>query len=192
MNDKKNLVIALLVIALAILAYVIWADTGTNNQDASTEAQNQNNNIAEPPPPPPAPTPSPNPNPQGPDDVSPAPSDDKFASNNWLFVGLVVDNKKVDSNVNVPQAMTLNFDKAKDTYNGFAGCNSFSGKYTFSGPDKIDLGATASTKKYCIESSALENQLLGAMDKAESYMITPEGNLVLKGPNMKIEYKPAI
>lgn len=192
MNDKRNLVIALLVIALAILAYVIWADKGANEQSASNNEQTQNTNITEPPPPGPAPSPSPNPNPQGPGDISAAPSDDKFASNNWLFVGLVVDGKKVDSNVNVPQAMTLNFDKAKDTYNGFAGCNSFSGKYTFSGVDKIDLGATVSTKKYCMESSALESKLFQAMDKIDSYMITPEGNLVLKAADTKIEYKPAI
>jgi heat shock protein HslJ len=190
MNDKKNLVIALLVIALAILAYVIWADKGANQQNISNTEQSQNNNITEPPPPPPAQSPSPNP--QGPDDVAPAPAQDRFANNNWLVVGIVVDEKKVDMNVNVPQPLTLNFDKAKKAYNGFAGCNSFSGTYTASGADKVDLGATVSTKKYCVESSALENKLFTAMDKVDSFMITPEGNLVLKGPGVKIEYKPAV
>jgi heat shock protein HslJ len=190
MNHKRNFVIALLVIALAILAYVYWIDKDATDQGAINTQQNQNNNITEPPPP--APAPSPTPNPQGPDDIAPAPSEAKFANNNWLFVGLVVDGKKVDSNVNVPQAMTLNFDKAKKTYNGFAGCNSFSGSYTTSGADKVDLGAAVATKKYCMESSALENKLLGAMDKIDSYMITAEGNLILKVSDTKIEYKPAI
>lgn len=194
MNDKKNLVIALPVIALAVLAYVIWADTDSNQQTSTNTEQNQNNNnITEPPPPPPVPQPMPTPSAQGPDDIA-QPASEKFADNNWLLTGFVVDGKAVDMNVNVPQALTLNFDKVKNTYNGFGGCNSFSGTYTFSAADKFDFGAIGATKKGCVESGQLESKLFQAMDKVDRFMITAEGNLVLKDGNgqLKIEYKKAI
>jgi heat shock protein HslJ len=192
MNDKKNLIIALLVIALAILAYVIWVDKPASQQSASNTETGQNNNITEPPPPPPAPTPTPNA--QGPGDIAPTPADEKFADNNWLLVGFVANGSAVNMDVNVPAPMTLNFDKAKNTYDGFAGCNSFSGGYASASAGKFSFGATAATKKYCAATSSLENSLLGAMGKVTDYMITAEGNLVLKDLNgqTKIEYKPAV
>jgi heat shock protein HslJ len=186
MSNTKNVIIVLLLIALAVLAYVIWADTDNQAMETSNLNDNQSqngNSVSEPP----APVPTPNPN------SSQTPSE-KFADNNWLLVGLVVDEKAVDMNVKVPQAMTLNFDKAKKTYNGFAGCNSFSGSYTASGADKFAFGSTVSTKMYCLDSSDLENRLMTAMERVSSYMITAEGNLVLKSNDgkAKIEYKPAI
>jgi heat shock protein HslJ len=86
----------------------------------------------------------------------------------------------------------LIFDKSKKGYSGFAGCNGFSGTYKASAPDNFSFGATAATKKYCMESSTLENNIFSAMQKVKEFVILENGNLLLRGDGVKLEYKKAI
>lgn len=188
MNNPKNLIIALLAIVLVVLVYMLVTEEKPiqNSQNTNTNSQN----VTEPPPPSPQPSPEPSP---GPSPVPSQPSKEEFAKN-WLILSAKVKGQVIDMDVNVPRALTLNFDAATDSYSGFAGCNNFSGKYSASGTDQFSFGATAATKMYCMESSDLESKLFEAMNAISRFEISPKGNLILYSGDGKtqIEYKPAI
>lgn len=185
--DKKNIIIASLVIILIFLGYLIF----TKNKDSEL-VDNQT------PTPTPIVTPTPTPTPSITVTPTPTPTGAQIfstaVSSNWLVKGATLNNSVVDMNVNVPQAMTLNFDKTKKTYSGFSGCNTFSGTYTSAAAGKFSFGTTTGTKKYCTDSSAMESKILEAMGKVENFTVTAEGNLVLISADgkTKVEYQPAI
>lgn len=124
---------------------------------------------------------------------TPTPFVETFAANNWLLESITVDGSNVDMNVNVPAPLTLNFDKTKKGYNGFAGCNNFSGTYAASAPNNFSFGDTIANKKFCTKSSGLENSLFKAMGRIQLFMIT-NGKLILTNLDgkTKIIYSPAI
>jgi heat shock protein HslJ len=174
-----KLVIGLLAIIAAIFAYLYFTKDATA---PVVQDQQGNGNVSEPPPPAPAPNPS------------PAQQPEPAFEQNWLLDKLVLGGKAVDMNVNVPQALTLNFDSGiEGNYSGFAGCNGFSGTYSRSGSDGFSFGATASTKMYCMESSALESKIFEAMGDVSKYQVQ-SGNLIFSSADgqTKIQYKPAI
>jgi putative lipoprotein len=155
-----------------------------SNQSETESAQDNNQQVVVPEPPTPVPAPVPPP---------PPTFAETFANNNWLLESATVDGTAVDMNVNVPAALTLNFDKTKKGYSGFAGCNDFSGTYSASAPDNFSFGATVSTKKYCMESSGLESKVFSAMGKVQMFSITG-GKLILETHDgkSKLVYKQAI
>ncbi len=189
--DKKNLVIMGLIIVILFLGSVIFLqDTTTLNP----EAINNNQQISQtPPPPPPAepPTPSPNPN----DSESEATEvNDDFADNGWLLSSMTLNGTKVDMSVNVPQPLTLNFDKTKKTLSGFSGCNSFFASYSVAVSNKLSFSGIGSTKKACEETMTLEGKIFDAMENISKFTIEADGDLRLESTDGKtiIIYKQAI
>jgi len=172
MNNKGNLVIIILVIAVAVLAWLFMADGGS--QQVINSGNDQNQAITEPPP--------------------PDPASEKFADNYWLLTSVTLDGAKLDMPMNVPKPLTLNFTKATDSYGGFSGCNSFSGKYVASANSGFTFGATAATKMYCMETSALESSIFSAMGQAAKFSVSQQGSLTLTSADgkTKLEYKPAV
>jgi heat shock protein HslJ len=113
----------------------------------------------------------------------------------WLLDSVVLAGQAVNMDVNVPQPMTLNFGVTakSNTYTGFGGCNSFSGTYTLAPGSKFSFGDTVSTKKYCPASSAMENSIFSAMEKADKFSISG-GKLIIQSADgkTKLTYKEAI
>jgi heat shock protein HslJ len=189
--NKKNIFIVALVVVIIILAFLLFWKKPNDN---SAQTQQQSNQQTPTPTPTPTEVPAPSPTPSGLDDIQAPVASEKFADNNWLLEIATLDGKTVDLDVNVPAALTLNFDKKNDKYSGFSGCNTFGGNYTASSSDKFSFGATVSTKKYCVESSALENKILSAMGKIQNFSIDVKGTLTLKSADGKtvLIYKKAI
>jgi len=75
--------------------------------------------------------------------------------------------------------MTVNFNSNENALNGFAGCNTFFGKFSAEKNDVkfFDIG---STKKYCPldGKSKIEKKFLNALSKTTSYKEL-EGNIIL-------------
>lgn len=168
--SRQNMFIALVVVLVIALGIVIWMNNSketiapeisnnTQNTDSESEEANSNSNGAE---------------------ILPINENEEFektlgaTSTNWTLWKATVNQKALDMSMNVPAPLTLQFDVEKNTYSGFAGCNSFTGTYSSADNYVFDFGATASTKKACPATMELENGILQAMDKAISYGIKGE------------------
>ncbi|QQS23270.1 META domain-containing protein [bacterium] len=72
-----------------------------------------------------------------------------------------------------PQAIYIEFNPADNSYKGYAGCNTFSGKYEASGDYGFSFGPIASTKMAC-DYIDLEGAVFEAMRKAATWGIKGE------------------
>lgn len=84
--------------------------------------------------------------------------------------------------------LTLEFGR-DGTLTGFAGCNTFDGRYAVTG-DEISLGPLVTTKIACERpASAVEPAYLRALDAAGTWSIDDAGQLLLSGPSL-LTFKP--
>ncbi len=192
MNTAKNILIVVLVLAVATLAVWLMMERNAVTEVADdTQGQSNLNNQTEPTPTL-TPTPTSSVTPSATPTPNPTVTPETFAQNNWLLESGSTGGSKINMSVNVPQPMTLNFDMTDKSYTGFGGCNSFGGTYVSSTPNNFSFGATVSTKKYCLESSGLENSLFEAMGHVQTFQISA-GKLILRGSaETELVYTPAI
>ena len=68
------------------------------------------------------------------------------------------------------------------TLNGTAGCNSYNGAYTTSGPNGISIGPLATTKMYCGDPGVMDQETayLALLQTVSSYEVTGDGTLNLR------------
>ena len=165
--NKQSLLIIIIIILVAALGIVLWQNSKTADapEQISNNTENTDTQTSEP------------------DSDTAEPADVPFNENeefekelqvngnNWTLWKVTVDKKEVDMSMNVPAPLTLQFDPAKNSYSGFAGCNSFSGTYSATDNNVFDFGAAASTKKACPATMQLENGIFKAFDKAVRYGI---------------------
>lgn len=69
-----------------------------------------------------------------------------------------------------PQAISIEFNFADNSYKGYAGCNTFSGKYQATGNYGFSFGSIASTKMAC-DYIDLEGAIFEAMRKVNTWGI---------------------
>ncbi|WP_008639505.1 META domain-containing protein [Bizionia argentinensis] len=80
----------------------------------------------------------------------------------------------VGVNSSLSEAVTITFDKEKNTISGSTGCNLFNGNYA-SGDSKLEFGPLATTRKMCHpESNTLEQHVLKALQDTKNYSITDD------------------
>lgn len=118
--------------------------------------------------------------------------EETIPTQNWVLWRVTLNNKNVDMNVNVPQALTLQFDTKNKTVSGFSGCNSFSGPYIAGANNSFKFGALAATMKACAASMDLESSILSAMNNVTGAWMKGE-QLVLdsKDSSTEIVYSQA-
>lgn len=82
----------------------------------------------------------------------------------------------------IPDAVmaTLKVEEKKGTFEGYSGCNAFSGNCIISG-ETIYFNRISITFKYCGEISDWETQLIKALKETEKYQVDAGRLLLLKG-----------
>lgn len=164
MSKQNALITAVIVLAIALVAVIFInypketvAPTEVSNemQNTNSESEETNSSSNEAP-------------------IMPVNENEEFekslsaTSNNWTLNRVTVDQKKINMDVNVSNPITLQFDSAKNTYSGFAGCNSFSGTYSAQDNFVFSFGTTVSTKMAC-PSLNLEEAIFKAMSQTTRY-----------------------
>ena len=71
--------------------------------------------------------------------------------------------------------------------NGFAGCNTFFGSYTFS-KDTLVISPVGSTKKFCSSAMDIEDGLLKALTLTNRYRINNRQLTILRGDSLLAEF----
>lgn len=189
MSSTSKIISAILAAAIIIAVAIIWTsrdqqtqlantNTGITNQDTlplpptatPTPAQtgNEMSNEAQQPvlPPPPAPAKT---------------FEEALPTGSWVLTKATLNGNPVNLNVNVPQPLTLQFNTKTKSVTGFAGCNSFSGKYTAGANSAFSFGELAMTKMACAALS-LETSITGAMNQVTTYTLAGS-QLVLSNTN---------
>jgi heat shock protein HslJ len=121
--------------------------------------------------------------------ASPSPAGDRLAGTSWALESIA------DQPVPDGVSATLAFDAGQ--VSGSSGCNTFSGPYTVSGPDSIDIGPLASTRMACPEPAmAFEASYLAALDGATTWAVPADApigtQLTIGGTGSKLVFgKPA-
>lgn len=172
MMKKKPIIVLVVVLVLIVGASLLWKNnyqTGTTNEDILSDEET------------------------GDEQTTGTPANETFSDNSWVLEKVTLNNRPVDMNVNVEQVLNITFKKSDKSFNGFGGCNSFSGNYSAFAPNRFSFGDVISTKKYCSGASSLEDEVLNAMGRVHTFEVNGE-KLVLKSNDGEtvIEYKKAI
>ncbi len=86
--------------------------------------------------------------------------------------------------------LTIQFDTAANTANGFAGCNTFRGSYK-EGNGAIHLGPFAVTRMACPGTGNVEQHYLGAMAQIRTYRVSATSlDLIDGGGAVLVRYAP--
>jgi len=85
--------------------------------------------------------------------------------------------------------LNITFDETSNKITGFAGCNSFFGSYSVDN-NTISFSNMASSKKYCQETMAIEDQFLKSLNSVDSFSISDsmislsgKDTVLIKGSN---------
>lgn len=99
----------------------------------------------------------------------------------WLLVELNGSMVEQDTTRHVSPHMI--FKKGENKFNGNTGCNTMVGTYELPGGDGLKLSDIISTKMACMDNMQLESDFLGALNRADSYVIVGD-TLVLNRARM--------
>jgi heat shock protein HslJ len=91
-----------------------------------------------------------------------------------------------DVSVNPP--VTLSLDETQKKINGFAGCNRFFGGYELN-QSTLKFSGMGSTKMYCQETAATEDQYLKALSEVQSFKSEGEKLQLLADQKIILEFK---
>jgi heat shock protein HslJ len=98
---------------------------------------------------------------------------------------------RLPGDIKLPQMedVFIRFDAEKNQVSGKSGCNRFTGQYKLEG-NKIQSGPVAVTKMMCPpELMAVENAFLKALRETETYSISGDHLMLLKGEMVLAEFK---
>lgn len=80
------------------------------------------------------------------------------------------------------------FNTGEGRINGNGGCNSFGGKLSVEG-NSLKLGNIFSTKMYCNEVQAIENEFFSRLQKVTGYTISEKKLILFNGDDAVLEFE---